>query len=236
MSVHRAETGNDDFGARYYSSNFGRWLSPDWSSIPEPVPYANPANPQTLNLYAMVQDNPESFADLDGHDSGQNGNTNDNQQQGCNLAFGNGCPELVLEVMAGSLAEGWDPDQTYDALARWIDMDEQSTAMEYAAAALPQVPPSQEASQQQSQAAQNSANLQNVQMTLSTQGLVFIERHEGYSDTVYPDSAGNPTTGWGHLIKSGEDYSGGINKEQAEKTTLRGYPGGGWRSERQRYH
>ncbi len=28
---------------------------------------APPANPQTLNLYAMVSDNPESFADLDGH-------------------------------------------------------------------------------------------------------------------------------------------------------------------------
>ena len=26
------ETGNDDFGARYYSSSFGRWESPDWSS------------------------------------------------------------------------------------------------------------------------------------------------------------------------------------------------------------
>ena len=32
-----AETGNDDFGARYYSSNFGRWLSPDWSSTPAPA-------------------------------------------------------------------------------------------------------------------------------------------------------------------------------------------------------
>ena len=29
--------------------------------------YANLANPQTLNLYAMVSDNPETFADLDGH-------------------------------------------------------------------------------------------------------------------------------------------------------------------------
>jgi hypothetical protein len=46
----------------------GRWLSADWSAIPEPVPYANPTNPQTLNLYAMVSDNPETFADLDGHD------------------------------------------------------------------------------------------------------------------------------------------------------------------------
>jgi RHS repeat-associated protein len=62
-----AETNNDDFGARYYSSQFGRWISPDWSAIPEPVPYANLTNPQTLNLYAMVHDNPETFADLDGH-------------------------------------------------------------------------------------------------------------------------------------------------------------------------
>jgi RHS repeat-associated protein len=61
------ETNNDDFGARYYSSQFGRWTSPDWSSMPAPVPYANLTNPQTLNLYAMVSDNPESFADLDGH-------------------------------------------------------------------------------------------------------------------------------------------------------------------------
>lgn len=61
------ETGNDDFGARYYRSNLGRWMSADWSSVPAPVPYANLTNPQTLNLYAMVSDNPETFADLDGH-------------------------------------------------------------------------------------------------------------------------------------------------------------------------
>jgi RHS repeat-associated protein len=62
------ETGNDDFGARYYSNRFGRWLSADWSSVPVPVPYANLTNPQTLNLYSIVSDDPESFADLDGHD------------------------------------------------------------------------------------------------------------------------------------------------------------------------
>jgi RHS repeat-associated protein len=54
-------TGNDDFGARYYRSVLGRWLSADWSSVPAPVPYANLTNPQTLNLYAMVSDNPETF-------------------------------------------------------------------------------------------------------------------------------------------------------------------------------
>jgi RHS repeat-associated protein len=69
------ETGNDDFGARYYSSRMGRWLSADWSSVPVPVPYANLTNPQTLNLYAMVSDNPETFADLDGHQNGSSGGT-----------------------------------------------------------------------------------------------------------------------------------------------------------------
>src|SRR5580704_2454848 len=64
-----AETGNDDFGARYYSNRFARWLSSDWSSVPVAVPYANLTNPQTLNLYAMVDDDPESFADLDGHEN-----------------------------------------------------------------------------------------------------------------------------------------------------------------------
>ena len=64
-----AETGNDDYGARSYSSNFGRFMSADWSSIPVPVPYANLTNPQTLNLYAMVEDNPTTFSDLNGHES-----------------------------------------------------------------------------------------------------------------------------------------------------------------------
>ena len=81
------ETGNDDFGARYYSNRFGRWLSADWSSTPVPVPYANLTNPQTLNLYAMVADDPESFADLDGHVSPQS--QGDAAPQGINP--GTGC-------------------------------------------------------------------------------------------------------------------------------------------------
>ena len=97
-----AETGNDDFGARYYSSNFGRWLSPDWSSTPAPVPYANLTNPQTLNLYAMVEDDPESFADLDGHQSAQSDPNVHAGQTGCNLDTGNGCPELALLVIGGN--------------------------------------------------------------------------------------------------------------------------------------
>jgi RHS repeat-associated protein len=62
-----SESDLDNFGARYYSSSLGRFMSPDWSATPDPVPYANLTNPQTLNLYAIVHDNPETFADLDGH-------------------------------------------------------------------------------------------------------------------------------------------------------------------------
>jgi len=65
------ESGFDDFGARYYASQFQRFVSADWSSIPAPIPYADLTNPQTLNLYAIVSDNPETFADLNGHDSGR---------------------------------------------------------------------------------------------------------------------------------------------------------------------
>jgi len=61
------ESGNDYFGARYYSSSMGRFMSPDWSAKEEPVPYAKLDNPQTLNLYAYVGNNPLSGFDPDGH-------------------------------------------------------------------------------------------------------------------------------------------------------------------------
>jgi RHS repeat-associated protein len=62
-----SESGLDDFGARYYSSQYGRFMIPDWAAKATSVPYADFGNPQTLNLYAIVHNNPESLADLDGH-------------------------------------------------------------------------------------------------------------------------------------------------------------------------
>ena len=61
------ETGLDYFGARYLSAAQGRWTIPDWSQMPEPVPFADFADPQTLNLYAYVRDNPLGRSDVDGH-------------------------------------------------------------------------------------------------------------------------------------------------------------------------
>jgi RHS repeat-associated protein len=49
------ETGLDYFGARYFSGAQGRFTSPDWPAVPQPVPYANLSNPQILNLYSYVR-------------------------------------------------------------------------------------------------------------------------------------------------------------------------------------
>ena len=135
------ESGLDEFGARYYASAFGRFTIPDWAEKPTDVPYANFGNPQSLNLYSYVQNNPTTLGDPDGHQCSQF-----NQSDPC------------------------------------------------------QPPPKPPAQNQQ---------------TLSSNGLQFIERHEGYSGTVYKDSAGNPTIGYGHLLKEGEGFSKGITKEKA---------------------
>jgi RHS repeat-associated protein len=62
-----AESGNDYFFARYYTSALGRFTTPDWSAKEEPVPYAQFDDPQSLNLYAYVRNNPIVHMDPDGH-------------------------------------------------------------------------------------------------------------------------------------------------------------------------
>jgi len=57
-----SESGNDYFGARYYASSMGRFMSPDSPG------FAHLSNPQAWNLYAYAQNNPVSLWDPDGHD------------------------------------------------------------------------------------------------------------------------------------------------------------------------
>ena len=57
-------------------------MSPDWSAKEEPVPYAKLNDPQTLNLYAYVQNNPMTGVDPDGHCG-----DNDALCQGLNAGF-----------------------------------------------------------------------------------------------------------------------------------------------------
>jgi RHS repeat-associated protein len=63
------ESGLDNFGARFNASNLGRFMTPDWAAKPTDVPYANFGNPQSLNLYAYVENNPTTLGDPDGHDT-----------------------------------------------------------------------------------------------------------------------------------------------------------------------
>jgi RHS repeat-associated protein len=65
------ETGLDYFGARYYSNGLSRFLTPDWSAGPTPVPYADIFDPQSLNLYAYVGGNPTTRIDGVGHQQSQ---------------------------------------------------------------------------------------------------------------------------------------------------------------------
>jgi len=62
-----SESGLDEFGARYYASTMGRFMTPDWAAKPIAVPYAVFGNPQSLNLYAYVGNNPLLHFDPDGH-------------------------------------------------------------------------------------------------------------------------------------------------------------------------
>ncbi len=62
-----AESNLDNFGARYFTSAMGRFMTPDWAARPTAVPYAVFGDPQSLNLYAYVRNDPVTVADADGH-------------------------------------------------------------------------------------------------------------------------------------------------------------------------
>jgi len=64
-----AETNLDYFGARNFNSAMARFTIPDWAAKPTAVPYASYGNPQTLNLYSYVKNDPTTTDDHDGHDS-----------------------------------------------------------------------------------------------------------------------------------------------------------------------
>jgi hypothetical protein len=56
-------------------------MSPDWSAKAAAVPYVSWGNPQLLNLYAYVGNDPISGADPDGH-----------------MSFGFGAAEQMIQV------------------------------------------------------------------------------------------------------------------------------------------
>lgn len=83
------ESNLDYFGARYYGSTPGRFMTPDWADKPTDVPYAQFGDPQSLNLYGYVGNNPVSHADTDGHaDDSLNTKVNKLIEKGLNVLGG----------------------------------------------------------------------------------------------------------------------------------------------------
>jgi RHS repeat-associated protein len=162
------ETGNDYFEARYYNSAMGRFMSPDWSAKIEPVPYAKLDFPQSLNLYAYMENNPLGGIDADGHggDDQSSSGPSTNQSSG-------------------------------------------------------------QASERQS--APEQSGPQYHPMNMSAKGRRFLECQETNAGkpnrTIYPDSKGNQTIGYGHMLTKGEIKSGIYSKGITEKQ-------GGWPTSR----
>ncbi len=78
------ESGLDNFGARYYGSSMGRFMSPD----PSGLAYADITNPQSFNLYSYVLNNPLRYVDPNGlYCAWEDGTSDDDEKDG---GVGNG--------------------------------------------------------------------------------------------------------------------------------------------------
>src|SRR6185437_9918408 len=79
-----AESGLDNFGARYYGSSMGRFMSPDYSPTddgpPDAIPFGSVSSPQSLNGYSYVGNDPLGGTDPDGHDCVVQSRIDDNHE------------------------------------------------------------------------------------------------------------------------------------------------------------
>jgi RHS repeat-associated protein len=91
--LHDAQSGLDYFGARFYQSKMGRFLSPD----PSQLYFADPTNPQSLNLYSYGRNNPLTNIDPTGLDC-----VHINNDTGAYESFDSGDCNNSTEALANS--------------------------------------------------------------------------------------------------------------------------------------
>ena len=115
--------GNDYFGARYYGSSAGRFLSPD----PSGLAYADPTNPQSLNLYSYVLNNPLKFGDPSGMecvwDDGSYDASDDprtGNSAGCVAQGGSWVPPNIFESVEGNQAGSWSGQASSSIKFDWL--------------------------------------------------------------------------------------------------------------------
>ncbi len=126
-----SESNLDNFGARYYGFTMGRFMTPDWAARPTSVPYAVFGDPQSLNLYGYVRNDPVSRADANGHCYFGN----------CDSSGYNDGPGSLIGAMNASMFTALSGSITYSS---WLDQyDDPPWVLEEAAieeAATPSEP------------------------------------------------------------------------------------------------
>jgi RHS repeat-associated protein len=128
-----AESGLDNFGARYDASSLGRFMTPDWAAKATAVPYAKFGDPQTLNLYAYVENAPLNRIDADGHcgdvrggdcDGSDSAASGDSNPTGCSGGNGSPCPaaaQSANQQAQGAKRRAADPSHHHRSARPWQD-------------------------------------------------------------------------------------------------------------------
>ncbi len=100
----------------------GRFMSPDSSEDPVAVPFADLSNPQSLNLYSYVYNNPLSNIDPDGHTCQTNstdGNAyDDGDGQGCATVDQQNADRLKNGQYSATVTAPYDTSQLQEQATR----------------------------------------------------------------------------------------------------------------------
>jgi RHS repeat-associated protein len=184
-----AESGNDYFGARYYASSMGRFSSPD----PSGLYYADMTNPQSLNLYSYVLNNPLRFVDPNGlYCAWEDGTSDDDPSDG-------GASHSDCDAQGGHWTDQSNPCHGADGCVATFDWNQPQTQDIAITSTIG-----------------GSVNATNI----SQAGLQFTAGCEAFRGKAYNDSNGNCTVGYGHLMHMGsctasELAQGAISRQAA---------------------
>jgi RHS repeat-associated protein len=128
-----AESGNDYFGARYYASSMGRWMSPDpilaaiLSDRTSTQFQSFIQQPQNWNLYAYVLNNPLIYTDPSGMecvwDDGSYDASDDKvtgSAKGCSGQGGHWVDPAMFESVEGNQAGSWSDQKNSQVQFDWL--------------------------------------------------------------------------------------------------------------------
>ena len=182
-----AESGLDHTLYRKFTSNLARWLSPD--------PVAGDAlNPQSLNRYSYVLNNPTNFTDPLGLYIVYPPDPTP-PRSGGHVIDSRGCDPSIRRA----------PDYCGDSWMNMQPLDGLPGGCAYG--------PCDGGGGYGGETVDDSGAPIVIDRALSEEGLDFLTDCEGFRSKPYNDTGGNCTVGYGHLL-----HKGGCNGEEAEVT------------------